>query len=97
MTEKRERSCACGRSRAPEDRTPTRLHRRPAPGNLDAWLLTRDLGGGRTEVTTVSRWESLDAIAGFAGADLEQAVFYPEDDRYLVERDTRVRHYAQRN
>ncbi|MFL0565972.1 hypothetical protein ACH0CG_09430 [Microbacterium sp. 179-I 1D1 NHS] len=68
---------------------------RSTPGNLDAWLLTRDLGDGRTEVTTVSRWESLDAIAAFAGDDIEQAVFYPEDDEYLVERDERVRHYRQ--
>lgn len=68
---------------------------RATTGNLDAWLLTRDLGDGRTEVTTVSRWESLEAIAEFAGPDLECAVFYPEDDKYLVERDNRVRHYAQ--
>ncbi|WP_223247000.1 antibiotic biosynthesis monooxygenase family protein [Microbacterium oleivorans] len=68
---------------------------RATPGNLDAWLLTRDLGGGRTEITTVSRWESLDAITAFAGDDIERAVFYPEDDEYLVERDERVRHYRQ--
>jgi len=68
---------------------------RETPGNLDAWLLTRDLGDGRTEVTTVSRWTSLDVIRGFAGDDPEQAVFYPEDDRYLLERDLRVRHYRQ--
>ncbi len=68
---------------------------RTTPGNLDAWMLTRDLGDGRTEITTVSRWESLDAVIGFAGDDIERAVFYPEDDRYLVERDERVRHYAQ--
>ncbi len=70
-------------------------HYRATPGNLDAWLLTRDLGDGRTEITTVSRWESLDAIARFAGDDLERAMFYPEDDRFLVERDERVRHYRQ--
>ncbi|WP_439592050.1 hypothetical protein [Microbacterium sp.] len=66
---------------------------RQTPGNLDAWLLTRDLGDGRTEVTTVSRWESLEAIVGFAGDDIERAVFYPEDERFLLERDERVRHY----
>ena len=70
---------------------------RTTPGNLDAWLLTRDLADDRTEVTTVSRWDSLDAIERFAGADVEKAVFYPEDDRYLVEREDRVRHYQQRN
>jgi hypothetical protein len=68
---------------------------RATEGNLDAWLLSRDLGDGRTEITTVSRWDSLDAIAEFAGPDVERAVFYPEDDRYLVERDTMVRHYLQ--
>ena len=70
-------------------------HYRATPGNLDAWLLTRDLGDGRTEITTVSRWESLDAIAGFAGDDLEKAKYYPEDDGFLLERDERVRHYRQ--
>lgn len=66
---------------------------RQTPGNLDAWLLTRDLGDGRTEVTTVSRWKSFEAIVGFAGDDIERAVFYPEDERFLLERDERVRHY----
>ena len=68
---------------------------RTTPGNLDAWLLTRDLADDRTEITTVSRWESFEAITGFAGADVERAVFYPEDDRFLLERDDRVRHYRQ--
>jgi heme-degrading monooxygenase HmoA len=69
---------------------------RTTPGNLDAWLLARDLGDGRTEITTVSRWESLDAITRFAGADYERAVYYPEDNRYLLQRDEHVRHYVQR-
>jgi hypothetical protein len=34
-----------------------------------------------------------DSIRAFAGEDIEQAVFYPEDDRFLVERDVTVRHY----
>ena len=68
---------------------------RETPGNLDAWMLTRDLGDGTTEILTVSRWESMEAIKGFAGDDLERAVYYPEDDQYLVERDDKVRHYSQ--
>jgi hypothetical protein len=68
---------------------------RQTPGNIDAWMLTRDLPGSITEIVTVSRWQSLEAIKGFAGEDIERAVFYPEDDRYLVERDTTVRHYSQ--
>ena len=68
---------------------------RATPGNLDAWMLARDLGGGLTEIVTVSRWETMEAITGFAGNDIERAVFYPEDDRFLVERDVTVRHYSQ--
>ena len=32
-------------------------------------------------------------IAGFAGDDIARAVFYPEDDRYLVDRETTVTHF----
>ena len=45
------------------------------------------------EFVVMSFWDSLDAIRGFAGADVERAVFYPEDDRYLVQREDRVAHF----
>ncbi len=67
---------------------------RRTPGNVDAQLWTRDLGDGRTEVVTVSRWESLAVIEGFAGADIDRAVFYPEDDDFLVGREETVTHYT---
>jgi hypothetical protein len=38
-------------------------------------------------------WESVEAIRGFAGDDVERAVFYPEDDRFLVAREDRVTHW----
>src|SRR5947209_18653737 len=66
---------------------------RSTAGNRGAWMLVRDLDDGRTEIVTLSFWESEDAIRGFAGDDIEQAVFYPEDDRYLVERETTVSHF----
>ncbi len=62
-------------------------------GNRGAWLLSRDLGDGTTEILTLSFWDDLDSIREFAGADLERAVFYPEDDRFLVERDLTVSHF----
>jgi heme-degrading monooxygenase HmoA len=68
---------------------------RSTPGNLGAWIATRDLGDGRTEFVTVSRWASLEDIRGFAGDDIERAVFYQEDDEYLLERDLTVTHYLQ--
>jgi heme-degrading monooxygenase HmoA len=61
------------------------------PGNLGCQMWTRDLEDGRTEVLTVSWWESRAAIIGFAGSDIEAAVFYPEDDEYLVDRETQSR------
>jgi heme-degrading monooxygenase HmoA len=65
------------------------------PGNRGAWMLTRDVGD-RTEVMTFSLWESLDAVKAFAGDDYETAVYYPEDDRFLVERDDNCVHYDVR-
>ena len=70
---------------------------RSTPGNRDAWTLTRELPDGLTEILTVSRWDSFESIRGFAGDDIEKAVYYPEDDRFLVERDDTVRHYVQRS
>jgi heme-degrading monooxygenase HmoA len=66
---------------------------RSTPGNAGACMLARDLGDDRTEIITLSFWVSRDAIRAFAGEDIERAVFYPEDDRYLVDRETTVTHY----
>ena len=66
---------------------------RATPGNLGAQMLTRELADGRTEVLTVSWWESLESIRGFAGDDISVAVFYPEDDDFLVDRETTVSHF----
>ena len=67
-------------------------HYKSTPGNRGAWLLRRD-DGDRSEIITFSLWDSIDAVRGFAGDDVEKAVFYPEDDRYLVERELTVKHY----
>ncbi len=63
------------------------------PGNVGCQMWTRDLGDGRTEVVTVSWWETRAAVIGFAGADIDVAVFYPQDDEYLIDRDVTVSHY----
>lgn len=63
------------------------------PGNRGAYLLWR-VADGRAEVLTLSLWDSLDAVRGFAGDDVERAVFYPEDDRFLIERDLTAAHWA---
>lgn len=66
---------------------------RETPGNLGAFLLYRDLDDGRTEVRTLSVWRSRQDIVAFAGERIETAVFYPEDDRFLVGRQTTVEHF----
>ena len=63
------------------------------PGNEGAWMLARDLDDDRTEIVTLSFWESRNAIRAFAGDDIERAVFYPDNDRYMVDRETTVTHY----
>ena len=65
---------------------------RRRPGNRGAFLLHRR-EGDRSEVLTISFWDPLDSIRGFAGEDVERAVFYPEDDRFLVARDLEAQHW----
>jgi heme-degrading monooxygenase HmoA len=61
-------------------------------GFVDATILRRDLPRG-VEFLVVTRWRSLDAIAQFAGRDLDAAVV-PEPVRaMMLEFDERVRHY----
>lgn len=66
---------------------------RATPGNLGAAIAVRDLDEDRSEVITLSWWESLDAIRAFAGNDIDLARYYPMDDRYLLERPRTVQHY----
>lgn len=63
------------------------------PGNTGHQLLLRDNGDGTSTVTTLSWWESLDAIRGFAGDNPERARYYPEDDRFLLDRPEHVEHH----
>jgi len=65
---------------------------RETPGNLGAFGLRR-VADGRAEFVIVSFWDSEDAIRRFAGDDIERAVFFPEDERFLIERDEHVEHF----
>jgi heme-degrading monooxygenase HmoA len=62
------------------------------PGNRGVYMLRRDLGD-RCEYLMVSLWDSLEAVEAFAGEDYKTAVFYPEDDRFLVDRDENSSHF----
>lgn len=62
------------------------------PGNRGVYALRR-ITAERAEFLLVTLWDSTEAIRAFAGEDIEQAVFYPEDDRFLVEREVHVDHF----
>jgi heme-degrading monooxygenase HmoA len=61
-------------------------------GNRGAWMLRR-VEGGETEFLTLSMWDSRDAIKAFAGEDIEAAVLYPEDEKYLIGGESSIAHY----
>ena len=65
---------------------------REIPGSRGTLVLRR-VRGGRAEFETILLFETLEDVRGFAGDELEAAVFFEEDDRYLVERELEARHY----
>ena len=65
---------------------------RATAGNKGASVLRR-IDGHRAEFVTVLLFETLESVRGFAGSEIERAVFFPEDERYLVEREATVTHY----
>ena len=65
---------------------------RELPG-LRGTLVLRRLNAGYAEFETILLFDSMDDVKAFAGDDLDQAVFFPEDDRYLVERNLEVNHF----
>ena len=65
---------------------------RSTPGNLDVAILRRD-DGDVTHFLCVTQWRSEDAIRAFAGDDLLQAKYYPEDGSFLLEFEPQVQHY----
>jgi heme-degrading monooxygenase HmoA len=62
------------------------------PGFLGACLSRHDLGG-MLEYVVLTRWESMDAIRGFAGPIPEKAVVEPGAVAALSSYDATVRHY----
>ena len=65
---------------------------RRTPGNRSVLGLRR-IVNDRAEFLLLSLWDSEAAVREFAGEDIDKAVFYPEDERFLIERDIHVSHY----
>jgi len=61
------------------------------PGN-NGVLVQRRIDGEVAHFTLTSFWDSVEAIKRFAGEPCDVARYYPEDDEYLLERETSVTH-----
>ena len=68
-----------------------RPHLESTDGFLGVTLERVEIDGG-IEIVVVTRWESMDAISAFAGADVDLAVVEPEARAVLSRFDDRVRH-----
>jgi heme-degrading monooxygenase HmoA len=66
---------------------------RATPGNKGVVVFRHlDEASDSAEFEVVSYWRDLDDIKAFAGGDISVARFFPDDDRYLIERELSVRH-----
>lgn len=61
-------------------------------GYRGARLLQREIEG-TMEIVVVTDWESLDAIRGFAGDDVDQAVVHDEAAAMVTDYERTVRHF----
>jgi heme-degrading monooxygenase HmoA len=66
---------------------------RSVPGNISVHILERR-DGEVAHFVTMTFWDSMDAIRGFAGADVNVAKYYPEDADFLLEYEPHVVHYT---
>lgn len=65
---------------------------RATEGNLGVYVLRR-IEGERAHFLTLSFWESMEVVKGFAGPDPEKARYYPEDEDFLLDFEPTVEHY----
>ena len=56
-------------------------------------LVVRRRRGELEEFLLLSLWDDMAAVRRFAGPEPERAVFYGEDEAFLVELDRQVDHY----
>ncbi len=62
------------------------------PGNISVHILERQ-EGDVTHFITMTFWENVNAIRAFAGENIEQAKYYPEDKDFLIEFEPKVIHF----
>ena len=65
---------------------------RETQGNQGVFVL-RNITAGQAEFLLITHWESWDAIRRFAGDEVNKAVYYPEDQKFLLALEPEVAHY----
>ena len=65
---------------------------RATEGNRGVYVL-RKIEGDRAHFLTLSFWDSMEDVKGFAGPNPERARYYPADERFLLEFEPEVGHY----
>jgi hypothetical protein len=65
---------------------------RQIPGNRGVWLMRR-WQGDRVRFLLVSLWESREAIAAYAGDDIDKARYFPFDLECLIDPPVEVEHW----
>jgi heme-degrading monooxygenase HmoA len=63
------------------------------PGLRKAVFTRRD-EGDEAHFLLVTFWDDLEAVKAFAGADPAKAKYYPEDERYLLEKESVALHHV---
>ena len=74
-----------------------RTHVLPALNTIEGYaggMLLERTTPAAVEIIVITWWRSLEAIRGFAGADVEHAVVADEAARHLTRFDRRVRHFT---
>ena len=61
-------------------------------GNRGVYVLRKD-EGDKTEFLLLSFWDSIESVRSFSGPEPEKAVFYPEDENFLIKFDKTVTHF----
>jgi heme-degrading monooxygenase HmoA len=65
---------------------------RATPGNRGVYVLRR-LEGDRAHFLLISLWRARADIRSFAGDDIGRARYYPEDEDFLLELESKVTHF----